>query len=118
VSTVTIPVLTSVTSASLGRLEVQVVASIRRDDDVELFVSHVPVLKLYSQGRTEGEALRAIECAVRLYLKTASERGLLDRIRDRPGFRLGDEQFIRVDDGRRGRLQMPAGSAIAAAVPS
>lgn len=117
-STATIPVFTSVTSASLGRLEVQVVASIWRDDDADLFVSHVPVLRLYSQGRTEEEALRAIECAVRLYLKTASERGLLDRIRDRSGFRFGVEQFIRVDDGRRGWLQMPAGSAIATAVPS
>jgi len=98
---------TTVTTVALGRLEVQVLASVRRDDDAGVFVSHVPVLQIYSQGRTEEDALRAIEGAVRLYVKAASERGLLARILERPGFHVGGDagvprQFIRAAVDARG----------------
>ncbi len=62
------------------RLEADLLAGVRRDDIASVFVSHAPALDLYSQGRTEREALHAIENAVRLYFVTAHDRGFLNRI--------------------------------------
>jgi predicted RNase H-like HicB family nuclease len=62
------------------RLEAHLGAGVRRDDVARVFVSHVPALDVYSQGRTEREAIHAIESAVRLYVVTAHDRGFLHRI--------------------------------------
>jgi len=62
------------------RLEAHLGAAIRRDDIANVFVSHAPVLDVFSQGRTEREALHAIESAVRLYFVTAHAHGFLHRI--------------------------------------
>jgi predicted RNase H-like HicB family nuclease len=107
---------TTVPTLALGALEVSVVGSMRRDDEDAVFVSHIPVLQVYSQGRTPEEARRAIENAVRLYVKTAVDRGLLARILERPGFRLSDtagvpRQFIRA-------LEPRAVSSLSTPVPS
>ena len=44
---------------------------VRFDVQTRVFVSYAPALKIYSQGPTQEEALRAIESAIRLYLITA-----------------------------------------------
>jgi predicted RNase H-like HicB family nuclease len=62
------------------RLEAHLVADIRWDDRASVCVSHAPALDVYSQGRTEREALHAIESAVRLYFVTAHAHGFLRRI--------------------------------------
>lgn len=70
---------------------------VNKDDQAEVYVGHVPALNLYSQGRTEHEALRAIEHAVRLYLTVASGRGYLDRILARSALRPSDAPPVVLD---------------------
>jgi hypothetical protein len=53
---------------------------VNRDDHAKVYVGHAPALNLYSQGRTEQEALRAIEHAVRLYVSVVAGRGYLHRL--------------------------------------
>jgi predicted RNase H-like HicB family nuclease len=69
-----------VTDTTRVLLKADLLAGIRRDDIASVFVGHAPALDLYSQGRTEREALHAIENAVRLYFVTAHDRGFLNRI--------------------------------------
>ena len=72
-----------VAETSRVRLQAGLRAGVRRDDIASIFVGHAPSLDLYSQGRSEGEALHAIENAVRLYFVTAHGRGFLDRVLSR-----------------------------------
>ena len=53
------------------RIVTRLDVGIRFDAQAHVFVSYAPALKIYSQGPTEEEALRAIESAIRLYLSTA-----------------------------------------------
>ena len=69
------------------RFEAQVMAGTRWDQTAETFVSYTPALDLYSQGPTEPEALRGLESAIRLYLITAYEKGMLARLLQRHGFK-------------------------------
>jgi hypothetical protein len=62
------------------RLEAHLGARVWSDPAAQVFVGHAPALGLFSQGRTEREALEAIENAVRLYFLTAHDRGFLHRI--------------------------------------
>jgi predicted RNase H-like HicB family nuclease len=62
------------------RLEAHLEVRTRRDESASVVVSHAPALDVFSQGRTEREALHAIESAVRLYFVTAHEQGFLQRI--------------------------------------
>lgn len=68
------------------RFEAQLLAGTRWDEEARTFVAHAPALNLYSQGPTEEEAQRAIESAIRLYLVTAYNAGILDRVLKRHGF--------------------------------
>lgn len=86
------------------RVEAQLLAGTRWDAEAKTFVSHAPALNLYSQGPSEKEAARAIESAVKLYLTTAYEAGILDRVLGRRGFSpvagapgaVSQTQYIRV----------------------
>ena len=69
--------------ATRVRFEGRFLASIRKADTANVFVSHVPLLDVYSQGRTEQEAIRAIESAVRLYVITAYRCRSLGHIMER-----------------------------------
>jgi predicted RNase H-like HicB family nuclease len=75
-----------VADATRVRFEGRFVASIRKAELANVFVSHVPLLDVYSQGRTEQEAIRAIESAVRLYVVAAYRRGSLGRLMQRQPF--------------------------------
>lgn len=75
-----------VADAARVHFEGRFLACIRKADVANVFVSHVPLLDVYSQGRTEQEAIRAIESAVRLYVVAAYRRGSLGRIMQRHPF--------------------------------
>jgi predicted RNase H-like HicB family nuclease len=75
------------TASSTARIEAELLASVYRDDDANVFVSRVPVLDVYSQGATAQEALRAVEHAVRLYFVAAYNRGVLRQM-------LGGREFV------------------------
>ena len=81
------------------RFEAQMMAGTRWDQTAETFVSYAPALDLYSQGPTEPEALRGLESAIRLYLITAYEKGMLDRLLQRHGFKapaIAVNEYIRI----------------------
>ena len=123
-SDVPLCVETAVTTAALTRFEVRVVGSMRRDEDADVFVSHIPVLRLYSQGHTEEDARHAIEQAVRLCIKTAVECERLGRILQRAGFaqpghpRTAGQDIRLVDDRRRPRAETRAAAVAGTAAPS
>jgi predicted RNase H-like HicB family nuclease len=75
-----------VADATRVHFEGRFLACIRKADVANVFVSHVPLLDVYSQGRTEQEAIRAIESAVRLYVVAAYRRGSLGCIMQRHPF--------------------------------
>lgn len=58
-----------------------------RPDDVG-FVSHCPVLDVFSQGATEQEALENIKEAVQLFIESCYMRGCLDQVLKDSGFEL------------------------------
>jgi len=106
------------------RFETQLIAGTRWDDEAKTFVSHAPALNLYSQGPTETEAARAIESAVKLYLITAYEAGVLERILKRRGFSppggtsaiVSPKEYIRVLEERHfdNIIDVPASVDLAA----
>jgi hypothetical protein len=80
------------------RLEAHLWATVRRDDVVGVFVSHAPALDLFSQGRTEREALHALEHAVRLYFLTAHDHAFLHRILARLDAEPASDELLAVQD--------------------
>lgn len=56
-----------------------------RPDDVG-YISHCPVLDVYSQGSTHEEALRNIVEAVQLFIESCYSRGHLDQVLRDCGF--------------------------------
>ena len=44
------------------------------DDEANVYVSHCPVIKLYSQGRDETEAAESMEGAIELYINNVELR--------------------------------------------
>ena len=102
------------TASSTARIEAELLASVYRDDDANVFVSRVPVLDVYSQGATAQEALRAIEHAVRLYFVAAYNRGVLRQILGGREFAPGAApQYVRIIDDWRVPTRPPVATAIA-----
>ena len=106
------------TASSTARIEAELLASVYRDDDANVFVSRVPVLDVYSQGATAQEALRAIEHAVRLYFVAAYNRGVLRQILGGREFAPGDAagaapQYVRIIDDWRVPTRPPVAATIA-----
>ena len=56
-----------------------------RPDDVG-YISHCPVLDVYSQGPTQEEAIRNIVEAVQLFIESCFSRGCLDQVLKDCGF--------------------------------
>ena len=52
----------------------------RRDDEANVHVGYCPALKLYSQGRTDEEAGRAIVSATSLFIVACYERDILHSV--------------------------------------
>ncbi len=67
------------------RIEAQLIVSVRWDDAAGVYVSYAPALGIYSQGKTTGHAIRAIEGAMRMYLITALEEDKIGRVLKRFG---------------------------------
>jgi predicted RNase H-like HicB family nuclease len=62
------------------RIEAQLNVRVRWDDAAGLYVSYAPALDIYSQGKTQDGAIRAIEGAMRMYLITALEEDKIGRV--------------------------------------
>jgi predicted RNase H-like HicB family nuclease len=67
-------------------IAVKVKVTVEPDKEAGVFVSHCPVLRMFSQGDTEDEAKEAIEEAIGLHLKTAFRFGRLHQLLIRAGF--------------------------------
>ncbi len=53
---------------------------IRKDLETGAFLSHIPVLNLFSAGKTEDEAAEAAQSAVDLFFDVAREKGTLEQV--------------------------------------
>ena len=67
-------------------IAVKVNVTVEPDKEAGVFVSHCPVLRIFSQGETEEQAKEAIEEAITLHLKTAFRFGRLHQLLLRAGF--------------------------------
>jgi predicted RNase H-like HicB family nuclease len=75
--------------AQLINIAVKVNVKVRHDEEAGVFVSHCPVLNIFSQGETEDEAKQAIEEAVKLHLIVAFRFDRLHQLLLRSGFTMG-----------------------------
>lgn len=60
-------------------LAAELLIVVHKDNQAKVYVSHAPALNVYSQGRTEHEAVLALEQAVRSYIIAVHRRGYLER---------------------------------------
>ena len=67
------------------RIEAQLLVSVRWDEVAGVHVNYAPALDIYSQGKTTGDAIHAIEGAMRMYLITALEEDKIGRVLKRFG---------------------------------
>jgi predicted RNase H-like HicB family nuclease len=67
-------------------IRLSLLGATRHDEQTKLYVGFCPALKVYSQGRTEEEAKRALESTLRLYVETCYERKILDEELSKAGF--------------------------------
>lgn len=68
----------------LLRLEFRLPADVRKKG--KIFVSQCPLLDVFSQGDTRGEALENLNEAVKLFLQSCLERGTLEQVLRESGF--------------------------------
>jgi len=66
--------------------EAMLKVGIKRDSQVDAFVTYVPALKIYSQGTTLIQAKTATEDAIQSYLAVAYENGVLEKCLRAAGF--------------------------------
>lgn len=61
--------------------EVKIRAEIKFDSEVNMYVAHVPALRIYSQAETASQAKEAIKDAVESYLEVLHKntKGLLEK---------------------------------------
>ncbi|HXD98572.1 MAG TPA: hypothetical protein VN646_18625 [Candidatus Acidoferrum sp.] len=86
------------------QLDAELLIVVHKDDRAQVYVSQAPALNVYSQGRTEHEAVLALEQAIRSYIITAHGRGYLERILLRSALRSTDDriprQYVRIAQDR------------------
>jgi hypothetical protein len=89
------------------QLAAELLIVVHEDDRAKVYVSHAPAVDVYSQGRTEHEAVLALEQAIRSYIITAHSRGYLERILLRSALRSTDDsrippprQYVRIAQDR------------------
>ena len=70
----------------LLRLTASLKGALRYDRDAGVFVSFCPTMNIYSQGRSEKEAIEALTSAVWLFISTCLEQGTLERTIKKVGF--------------------------------
>lgn len=68
-------------------ISVRLQGATRYDEDAGVFVGLCPALKIYSQGKTEREAKKALESTLCLYLETCYTRDILNVVLTRAGFK-------------------------------
>lgn len=62
------------------RIEFNLAIATRKDEEAGVYVGFCPLLKLYSQGRTEAEAEEAAVSAATLFIGTCYERDILHSV--------------------------------------
>ena len=69
-------------------------STIQFDPESKAYVGYVPVFDIYSAAKTEGDAEKALESAVSLFVNTAEKKGTLIQILLETGFlNTGEKQF-------------------------
>ena len=58
----------------------------RYDEQAHVYVGFCPALKVYSQGKTESEAMKALRSILGLYLETCYQNGILHSVLTKAGF--------------------------------
>ena len=66
--------------------EAKLKAGIKYDKDVEVYVTYVPALRLYSQGETVIQAKSALKDAIQSFLIVAYSNGVLEKCLKNVGF--------------------------------
>lgn len=62
------------------RIEFNLTFAFRKDEETGVYVGFCPVLKVYSQGRTEKEAEDAVLSAATFFIGTCYERDILHNV--------------------------------------
>jgi predicted RNase H-like HicB family nuclease len=58
----------------------------RYDEKARIYVGYCPALNVYSQGRTQSEAMEALRSILGSYLETCYEHGILHSVLTKAGF--------------------------------
>ena len=90
------------------KIHMQLTCTVREDKDTNCYVSHCPILNVFSAGNSELEAIEAIRSALKMYARALLKQNRLGEKLQTVGFTLvsdGDalpkaEQFIAVEVGR------------------
>jgi hypothetical protein len=61
------------------KFEAKLHVGIRHDKETNLYVTYVPALNLYSQGKTKLQAKNAIEASVGAFLRVAYKNNVLEK---------------------------------------
>lgn len=89
------------------RVEARLRVGLKWDGGAGVYISYAPALDLYSQAETEEGAMKAMESAITLYLRTAYDQDILGRVLKRYRFApspqptpTADEEYIRILEER------------------
>jgi predicted RNase H-like HicB family nuclease len=66
---------------------VEGLSAVRWDEDAKIYLSWAPGLNIYSQGATEESAFKALKGAVGLYVRRCDEKGILEEVMEKAGFK-------------------------------
>ena len=96
-------------SKSVIRFHMRLAAEVRREGD--WVYSACPVLDVYSQGRSEMEALANLAEALHLFVESCYNRGTLDEVLKESGFEPDGTDEPEDDDGRYVDVDLPLSRA-------
>lgn len=89
------------------RVEARLRVGLKWEEEAGVYLSYTPALDLYSQAETEEGAMKAMESAITLYLRTAYDQDLLGRALKRHRFvprpepsPTADAEYIRILEER------------------
>jgi len=78
-------------------LKAKLRGGIKYDNSVNVFVTSAPALGIYSQGETTIQAKMALEDAVKSFLATAYDRGVLNKFLINADFS-PNEEYIKIEE--------------------
>jgi predicted RNase H-like HicB family nuclease len=87
-------------------MKLETTVTVWRED--EQFIAHAMPLDVMSSGRTHEEARHAVAEAVRVFLETAEERGVLETILEECGYRRKNDEWLSPEWVGTERTAIPA----------